>query len=332
MNLHNRIDLMTRLGEYMVSDDAEWAEVKEKAGRANGWFTPQFIDLSAENIARNFLDRNLLSAFCESYLLPEENSKPKTIGLVMAGNIPMVGFHDLLCIFLSGHYMRIKLSTKDDILIKHLVHKLGEWDQSTHEQISFSEMLKGADAYIATGSNNTARHFDYYFNKYPHIIRRNRTSAAVLTGEESAGELERLSDDVHLYFGLGCRNVTHIFVPEAYDFIPLIQAFKKYAAFFDHNKYKNNFDYQLAIHLLNNQYYMSSGGLLLSESTSLFSPVSQLNYSFYTDLRAVVGQLNGNEDVQCIVGTQFTPFGAAQSPSLTDFADGVDTMKFLMAL
>lgn len=332
MNLQQRLDLLTRLGEYIVSSDEHWVETKLKASIANGWFTPEFIELSCQNIAHSFLAPGPLGAFAAQYDLPAENSSPKTIGLVMAGNIPLVGFHDFLSIFLSGHDMVIKPSSKDNILIEHLVAKLYEWEPTIQNKVSFSEMLKGCDAYIATGSNNSARYFDYYFKKYPHIIRRNRTSVAVLTGEESKAELEKLSDDVHLYFGLGCRNVTKLYVPEGYDFVPLIEAFKKYNYFIEHNKYKNNYDYQLAIHLLNNKYYMSSGSTLLSENTSLFTPVSQVNYSFYENVIGLRNELATNPDVQCIVSEGFTPFGKAQSPGLNDYADGVDTMKFLMGL
>ncbi len=332
MNIPYRIDLMTRLGEYMRSDAPEWVEVKIKAGIFNGWFTPDFVDLSVRNIVYAFLQRPALDVFMAHYEFPETNPLPRTVGVVMAGNIPLVGFHDFLCVFLSGHSIAVKLSSKDNILLKHLVEKLYEWDDKLRHSIRFPDMLKGCDAYIATGSDNSARHFDYYFRKYPHIIRRNRSAAAILTGSETPEELDKLSDDVHLYFGLGCRNVTQLFVPAGYDFIPLINAFKKYLYFFDHSKYRNNYDYQLAIHLLNNKYYMSSGSLLLSENASLFSPVGQVNYQFYEDILTVQKALKASADVQCIEGYGFTSFGMAQIPSLTDFADGVDTMQFLKAL
>jgi len=193
-------------------------------------------------------------------------------------------------------------------------------------------MLKGCDAYIATGSNNSARYFDYYFSKYPHIIRRNRSSVAILDGTETAIELERLADDVHLYFGLGCRNVTKLLVPAGYDFVPLLEAARKYARFADHNKYRNNYDYQLALLLLNSRFYMTNESLLLVESEAVFSPVSQLNYGFYTDRAALLPSLKNNPDIQCIVGKGFIPFGQAQSPALGDFADGVDTLRFLAGL
>ena len=193
-------------------------------------------------------------------------------------------------------------------------------------------MLKDCDAYIATGSNNSARYFEYYFKKYPHIIRRNRTSVAILDGNETTEELEKLADDVHLYFGMGCRNVTKIFVPKDYDFIPLLTAFKKYDHFKDHHKYKNNYDYNLALHILNGKFYMANESLILLENPSIFSPISQLNYEFYTDKNTVEESLRSMEDLQCTVGHDYIPFGQAQLPSLTDYADGIDTINFLTKL
>ena len=250
----------------------------------------------------------------------------------MAGNIPMVGFHDLLAVFLSGHSQTIKLSSKDDVLLKHLITKLYSLDAEIQSLILIAEMLKGCDAYIATGSNSSARHFEEYFSKYPHIIRHNRTSLAVLTGAETEMELEKLSDDIHLYFGLGCRNVTKIFVPTGYHFVPLLHSFDKYKSFRDHNKYANNYDYQLSILLLNNVYYMTNGSTILVENKNLFSPISVIYYEFYADEAALAEKLANQADVQCIVGSNFTGLGKAQRPGLSSYADGVDTMEFLLSL
>ncbi|HEY6062121.1 MAG TPA: acyl-CoA reductase, partial [Chitinophagaceae bacterium] len=256
MNLPYRIDLLVRLGQYILSEERPWQQAKEKAGYENGWFIPEFVDLATKNIARSFLQNEILTDWSNSYQLQTLNLKPQTIGIVMAGNIPLVGFHDLLCVLISGHKAMIRLSSKDKVLIKHLMEKMSEWDAGINNLVQFSEMLKGCDAYIATGSNNSSRYFDHYFGKYPHIIRRNRTSVAVLGGEETKVELEKLADDVYQYFGLGCRNVTKLYVPAEYDFIPLLDAFKKYNWLADHPKYKNNYDYNLALHLLNKKYYM----------------------------------------------------------------------------
>ncbi|MGF2413977.1 MAG: acyl-CoA reductase, partial [Ferruginibacter sp.] len=311
--------------------DTEWQEVKIKASAWNGWFVPEFIDLAVRNICSEFLVSEKLEAWANHYHL-DDNVKGKNIGLVMAGNIPLVGFHDFLCVFISGHNQTIKLSGKDDVLLKHIVQKIYSWDGSLQNNIVFAEMLKGCDAYIATGSNNSARYFEQYFAKYPSIIRRNRTSVAILTGNETSEELDKLSDDVHLYFGLGCRNITKIYVPKEYDFVPLLSSFNRYKYFGDHHKYKNNYDYQLSIALMNNIYYMTNESTLLIENEEIFSAISQLNYSFYEDAEKVKTTLKDNNDVQCIVGSGNVAFGQAQQPGLFDYADGVDTMQFLLTL
>jgi hypothetical protein len=330
MNLAERIDLMIEVGKYLQSDHEDWQIVKQKAFEKNRWFIPEFINLSVKNIVTEFLQKDKLERWTRSYYL-DDNITPKNVGIVMAGNIPLVGFHDFLSVFIAGHKQTIKLSSKDDVLLKHITDTLFEWQPSLHNSISFADMLKGCDAYIATGSNNTARYFDYYFGRFPNIIRRNRTSVAILTGNETADELESLADDVHLYFGLGCRNVTKIYVPAEYDFVPLLNAFKKYAYFSDHTKYRNNYDYNLALLIMNNVYYMTNESILLVENEQLFSPISQLNYSFYTDINQLQQRLENDGNIQCIVGDNIV-FGKAQQPSLFSYSDGIDTMQFLLSL
>ena len=325
-----RIELAAQLGEYILSNGSEWQDVKQEARLINPWFIPEFTDTAVKNIANEFLDRQKLVDWASSYTI--QPIVEKKIGIVMAGNIPLVGFHDFLCVFISGHKAIMKAASKDEVLIKHLVQKLTEWNNEITELVAFQEMLKDCDAYIATGSNNSARYFEYYFSKYAHIIRRNRTSVAILDGSETIGELEQLADDVHLYFGMGCRNVTKVFIPKEYDFVPLLSAFKKYDYFKDHHKYKNNYDYYLALHILNGRFYMTNGSIILLENRSLFSPISQLNYEFYTHKTAVEETLRSLDDLQAAVGHGYIPFGEAQLPSLSDYADGIDTMKFLTTL
>jgi hypothetical protein len=331
MKLQQRIELLAELGKYLQENTTEWQQVQESAAAKNGWFITEFTSLAASNIAAAFLQPALLTQWAQHYRL-DDNIGGKNVGIVMAGNIPLVGFHDFLCVFMSGHSQTVKLSSKDDVLLKHLVQKMYSWEVTVQNHVSFADMLKGCDAYIATGSNNTARHFDYYFGKYPSVIRRNRTSAALLTGDETTDELAKLADDICLYFGLGCRNVTKLLVPEGYDFVPLLGALDKYLYFADHFKYKNNYDYHLTIQIMNNRFYMTNGSVLLTEDTSLFSPISQLNYSFYTDKKAAEAEVLQNPDLQCLASNSATPFGQAQKPSLTDYADGVDTMQFLLGL
>jgi hypothetical protein len=331
MNLQKRIELLQLLRKYLIDNPEEWQNIKNKAATHNGWFIPEFIDLAVTNICSEFLQKEKLEHWTAHYHL-DDNVGGKNTGIVMAGNVPLVGFHDFISVFISGHKQTIKLSSKDDILLKHLVEKLGEWEPEVQKKIVFAEMLKGCDAYIATGSNNSARYFEQYFSKYPNIIRRNRTAVAVLTGNETTEELSNLSDDVHQYFGLGCRNVTKLFVPAGYDFVPLLRSFEKYKFFEDHHKYKNNYDYQLSIALLNNIYYMTNGSTLLIENDAIFSAISQLNYSFYDDLEKVNKELKENTDIQCVCGHSGILFGKAQKPSLMDYADGIDTMQFLLSL
>lgn len=331
MNLQERKDLMVQLGRFMQTDDEIWQAAKRKATNENPWFLPEFIELSIRNICERFLTEEQLQALIDQYQLTD-NSAPKKVGIVMAGNIPLVGFHDLLCVFMTGHYAMIKPSSKDDALIRFLIRKLTEWKPEAVPYFTIGEMLKGCYAYIATGSNNSSTYFEYYFAKYPHIIRKNRTSVALLTGEETEEELSALADDVYQFFGLGCRNVTKIMVPKNYNFEPLLNRFKKYQYLFDYQKYRNNYDYNLAVHLLNRRYYMSSGSMLLVEDPSPFSPISQLNYEFYDDLNEAKSSLQNNDAIQCVVGRDNLPFGGAQQPGICDYADGVDTIRFLTEL
>jgi len=332
MSSTEKVAALVRLGQYLTSNDPVLEAVKERAYHTNGWFTPEFIDLAISQIAENFLEAARLNSWINAY--PElNNGKPaRTVGIVTAGNIPLVGFHDWLCGFVSGHNVRLKLSSKDVILMQHVLDKMKEWHPEWAEQTTVQDMLKNCDAYIATGSNNSSRYFQYYFAQYPHIIRRNRTSVAILTGEETPEELEGLADDISIYFGLGCRNVTKVYVPQGYDFTRLLEALRKYSYLADHHKYKNNYDYNLALILLNNSPFMTNESVLLQEAAPLFSPLSVLNYGFYTDKEALAKELQASEDLQCLVGRGFTPFGTAQQPSLTDYADGVDTLAFLSKL
>lgn len=332
MNLQDRILVMAKLGDYINQNTDQYQLAKENANRANPWFIPEFIEAASASIASNYLDEEKLRAWVSHYPLPAEQPQPKTIGIVMAGNIPMVGFHDLLCVFVSGHKAMIKLSSKDEVLIRHLVENLAGWDARVAEMIGFAEKLSGCDAYIATGSNNTGRYFEYYFGKYPHIIRYNRSSVAVLDGSESAEELELLADDICLYFGLGCRNITKVYVPRDYDFMPLLDALKKYGYFQDYHKYKHNFDYHLALLMMSKKQYMTDGTTILTESPSVFTPVSQLHYEYYQDKDSLLAELRGHKDIQALAGHGLIPFGKAQQPRLEDYADGVDTMAFLSGL
>lgn len=331
MNLEERITLLVKLGKYLMEDNNELKIVKHKAFEKNKWFVEEFINLSFNNISKNYLDRDKLKDWVNHYHI-DDNISPQKIGVVMAGNIPLVGFHDFLCVFISGHSQLIKLSEKDDVLLQHIVKKLCEWNPEVSNRVKIAELLKDCDAYIATGSNNSVRYFYYYFGKYPSLIRNNKTSVAVLSGHETSKELDLLANDVHTYFGLGCRNVTKLYVPEKYDFEPLLNSLRRYNYFIDIAKYKNNYDYNLALLIMNNKYYMTNSSIILVEEENIFSPVSELHFSFYVNKESVLAELSADRNIQCIVGYEYIPFGKTQEPGLFEYADGVDTIQFLLGL
>ena len=329
MDLRHRIELIYLLRNYMKHDESHWNSQKKHASIINAWFIPEFIEQSVINICSNYLEQDKLSEWINHYPTISQNTNPKRVGIVMAGNIPLVGFHDMLSVFISGNISVIKLSSKDEVLLKHLVYKMIEFNPDAEKYFVFQDMLKDCDMYIATGSNNSSRYFEYYFAKYPNIIRKNRTSVAILNGNETLAELDFLADDIQMYFGLGCRNVTKLFVPEGYNFIPLLDALKKYEYLMDYYKYRNNFDYHLALLIMNSKYYMNNDSIILTENASVFSPVSQIHYSYYEHKQNLIDSLQQNPDIQCIVGKGFVPFGEAQKPGLFQYADGVDTLAFL---
>lgn len=322
---------MQELGEYLVYESPGWLRAQSQASQENPWFLPSFIRVSVHNLREQMLQAETLHDWARHYAIPETRNEPRTVGLVMAGNIPLVGFHDFLSVFISGHQQAIKTSSKDDALIRHIVDWLVQQEPSLTGEIRIQPMLKNCDAYIATGSDNSARYFEQYFQKYPHIIRRNRTSVALLDGSETAMELDALADDIQLFFGLGCRNVTQLHVPEGYDFVPLLEALKKYGYFLEHHKYKHNFDYNLTIQIMNNQYYMTNGSVLFSENPSPFSPIGVVNYQFFREPDKL-SAISDPAKIQCVVGHGHLPFGQAQKPGLFNYADGVDTMDFLKYL
>lgn len=325
----DKINALVALGLYMQGQSQGWQIAKDNAVLGNQWFTEDMIEISSSKIAENFLQQEKLCLWLQNYTA---TTSPKMIGITMAGNIPMVGFHDLLCVYLSGHNAKIKLSSKDSVLITHLLKQLSIHDPNVLNQIELTENIRNCDAYIATGTNNTARYFEQYFGNYPNIIRRNRTSVAVLDGTETNEELSALAQDVFLYFGLGCRNVTQVCVPESYNFDKLFQAFEAYKDYIHHHKYCNNYDYYLAIYLLNRVPYLSNNFILLVENEMPFSAVSVLHYRYYREKKALLASLDNNIDIQCVVSKEAVPFGKAQEPSLSDFADGVDTMQFLCSI
>lgn len=331
MNLQKRRNGLSALIPYLAESNAAWREVRLAASQANPWFTEPFIQQSADHLVRRYLDPATLDRWLSRYEF-REPAHPKHVGIVMAGNIPMVGFHDLLCSFLSGHVAHIKTSSKDPILMPYLVKCLHEILPESQSLIRISPMLKGCDAYIATGNDSSADQFEKYFGAFPRIIRRNRTSVALLTGQETPDELKALSFDIHSYFGLGCRNVTQIHVPEGYSFEPLIQALTTHLHHMEHPRYRNNYDFQLSLLLLNRTPYMSSGATLLREDPSPFTPIGMVHYQSYESADVCFDTLSADNRIQCIVGYRGLAFGEAQNPGVDTCADGIDTLSFLLGL
>ena len=331
MNFEQRLAILNYMGQYLKIDSPPYQGARNTAYEKNKWFLPEYIFQSGAAIADHMLSPSILHAANNTYQLDTPSNNMNKVGIIMAGNIPWVGLQDVISVLLSGHNAVIKTSSKDGDLIQHLIFAI----QSSYPEISncitFQDMLKGCDAYLATGSDHSARHFEYYFRNHPHLIRKNRTSIALLDGTESENELAALADDIQLYFGLGCRNVTQVLVPKGYDFQPLLQALKKYDFYKEHDKYRNNFDFRLTLAILNKQYYMSNDSLLLIEDANPFSPISQLNYWYYENQEDIFNLID-REKIQCIVGKGHLPFGQSQQPQLTDFPDGLDTLQFLKDL
>lgn len=284
-----------------------------------------------------FLKDELLNDWVSRYHLNDRPSK--TIGLILAGNLPLVGFHDVLTVFISGHRAKLKLSQKDTALWKYILDVLNSIDDRMSDYVVIEERLTGIDAVIATGSDNSSRYFEYYFGKYPHIIRKNRVGVAVLYGDETQDELMALGNDVFEYYGLGCRNVSSIFVPRSYDFIPLLKLWESFTRLRDNHAYGNNYDYNYAIYLMNQTRFLANGAVLLLESNELVSRLACLHYRCYSSLPEVFQVLHESQHkIQTIVsnrplaGFEVIPPGNTQCPGLNDYADGVDTMKFLLSL
>jgi len=330
MNLQARIKGFVTLGHQLSdTNNTLLLAAKDEAYRQNAWFLPEFIDQAIQQITEQFLKETALVEWTAAY--PSIAAQPTHIkvGIVMAGNIPLVGFHDLLSTLIAGHTAVVKRASKDQILIDFIIASLIEIDPDFAPQIMVQEQLKNCDAYIATGGNNAGNYFEYYFGKFPHIIRKNKTSIAILDGTETEAEIASLADDCMLYYGMGCRNVTQIWVPEGYDFIPFLSALKKYNYLLDQHKYKHNYDYQLALLMMSKQMYMDSGGVLMSENPSPFAAISQIHYQYYKP--GSQPQLN-LEEIQCVVGKDALSFGSLQQPKLAQYADGVDSLAFLTSL
>lgn len=350
MLLQNRINAFVEFGNFLSQFSREKIEKNnavlhndlffdafnlqlKRAKEFNGWFTEDNILYAFESWSK-LLTENKLNKWTSGYTF--DDSK-KNIAIVMAGNIPLVGFHDFLSVLISGKSVTVKQSSNDKHFLPLVAKYLEHIEPSFNSKITFTEgQLSDFDGAIATGSNNTARYFDYYFGKHPNIIRKNRNSVAVITGNETEEELKGLGEDIFRYFGLGCRSVSKVFVPKDYDFDNLFKAVYHYHDIINYIKYQNNYDYNKAVYLMSEFKLLENGFLMLKEDTSYSSPIASLFYEYYDDLNQLQQKLeNDVESIQCVVSNSLensVPFGQTQQPSLTDYADGVDTLAFLSSL
>jgi hypothetical protein len=339
MDLKERVEAFAELGALLRNE----LSVNKESGKSdlsvlinsqylkNPWFTPENVTASLWAIAGE-LNSETLSMWTGMYPELKIRHNPFTVGIIMAGNIPLVGFHDFLSVLITGNNVLAKTSSKDTDLPVHLSELLCSVNPAFRGMIRFSEgSLSGFDAVIATGSNNTSRYFESYFSKYPNIIRKNRNSIAILDGTETDAELKELGKDIFSYFGLGCRNVSKIYLPARYEINTMIKNLEDFSGIIGHSKYANNYDFNKAVYLVNREQFLDSGYLLLKEEKSLASPVSVLYYEYYDSYENVIQNTDLLKDnLQCIISKKHTPFGKAQQPKFWDYADGIDTIEFLL--
>lgn len=335
MTQKQRIAAFAELGRFLLSEADEVNQVIHQASLKNPWYTVENTRKQIGALCQN-LTVDKLESWLEEY---PETSTDKVVGLILAGNIPLVGFHDILAVLLAGFKVQIKVSSDDAGLTTFVLNQLVRIEPAFASRIEMPERLKDFDLVIATGSDNSSRYFDYYFGQKPHIIRRNRNAVAILTGEESEADLRELGYDIFDYFGLGCRSVSKIFIPKDYNIGTFYEAIADFKEIVNHFKYANNYDYNKSIYLINADKHYDNGFLLLKEDERLASPLAVVFYEEYEDLKLLSEQLDAQADkIQCVV-TQAKlegkvpvfPLGASQQPSLTDYADGVNVLDFLFA-
>ncbi|OIQ40607.1 MAG: acyl-CoA reductase [Bacteroidetes bacterium MedPE-SWsnd-G1] len=348
MTLEDRINAFVKLGEFLSQFSVDSVKKKanilhndlffevfetqiKRAHETNGWFDVENVCFSLQSWSEALTEENL-TQWTSNYAF---NNKSKSVAIIMAGNIPLVGFHDFLSVLISGHKIVAKVSSNDKYFIPLVAKYLQYINPEFKELIEFTEgELKDFDAVIATGSDNTARYFDYYFGKHPNIIRKNRNSVAVLTGNESKEELEALGEDIFRYYGLGCRSVSKLFVPKDYDFDNFFKAIFKYGDVINYNKYQNNYDYNKAVYLMSLFKLQENGFLMLKEDANYGSPIATLFYEYYESINGLENKFENDTDkIQCVVSNSeiknSVAFGQSQHPKLWDYADGVDTLAFL---
>ena len=339
MNLAYRLQAFVSLGKFLKENPKRYDSMLTKVYQHNPWFTIENQKLALSSVIDFFLNEQKLNEWVALYPHLKESDQPKEIGLILAGNIPLVGFHDFLCVLISGNIALVKCSDKDPYLLPLIAEFLIELAPGFKNYIHFIERLVDYDVVIATGSNNSSRYFKHYFSSKPHIIRKNRQAVAILNGNESPEDLMNLGKDIFTYFGLGCRNVSKIYVPQQYNFTLLLDQLHSFKEIILHNSYKNNFDYQSAIWLLNKVPHFMTGSVLVTEEKSISSKIATLHYEYYASLTQLNEDLMQSlDEIQCVVGMEqlpdmnVIPFGQAQTPTLSEYADGVDTLSFLVGL
>ncbi len=331
-----RINAFVKLGQFLQADELKNSPILDSAVHKNAWYTKPNVLQQIYAIAHNLTHEKL-----ENWLKDIPNHDiDKSVGLVLAGNLPLVGFHDIMCVLLAGFTAKIKVSSDDAGLTKFILDQLIEIEPQFAEKIQLVEKLENFDLVIATGSNNSARYFEYYFGKKPNIIRKNRNSLSVLSGDETREELVALGHDIFDYFGLGCRSVSKIFIPEGYDIAKLLDNLESFHPIKDHSKYNNNYDFNKSIYLINKNKHFDNGFLLLKEDESLASPLAVVHFEYYKSMEEVEKYIIAHKDeIQCITSDMelkvgdvpVFPFGASQYPELDDYADNVNTLDFLLA-
>jgi hypothetical protein len=336
LTTEKRLAALTKWAASIQAQSEEIIEISQRAKQENAWFSNENIEKAVAAIS-TMLQAEAVATWAKQWSQYPELSASKKVGLILAGNIPMVGFHDLVCVLAAGHTALIKLSSQDKVLIPYVLDQLIAIEPAFAERISYVDRLADFDAVIATGSNNSSRYFEYYFGKVPHIIRKNRTSIAIINGNESVEEMAQLGTDIFSYFGLGCRNVSKIYVPQGYNMAHFFEPIELYNTIIQHHKYLNNYEYNKSIYLVNSDAHLDNGFLLTKPDTGLHSPLAVLfteEYSSKADLEKYLQTIT--EEIQCVasmsplnLSNQVVPFGYTQFPRLWDYADGRDMMQFL---
>ncbi len=336
-----RIDAFSGLGKVMRNiaagvtggHDGGLGDLIDTVHLSNPWFTPDNVRRAVSSIG-NILTAENLHRWLSAYPELNDGHQPATVGVVMAGNIPLVGFHDLLCVLITGNCLQAKLSTKDELLMKAAVETLISLEPAFKDYIQLTTgKLSGFDAVIATGSNNTSRYFEYYFRDIPSVIRRNRNSIAILDGTETGDELTLLGDDIFTYFGLGCRNVSKLYMPEGYDVTLLPGFWKRYETLREHYKYAVNYDHNKAVMIVNREPFTDAGFVILRHDTSLTPPMAVVSYEFYNGPEVPQKEAERLKNkLQCVAGHGHIPFGDSQHPDLWDYADNIDIISFLLKI